>query len=1105
MKNNDLKSTIHNQSAKRILAPFTARAALAAAVCLLTACVARADVTIYSDTFARSGGLNGTQLGVAGGFTGTGGYGGNSSATWSAEGSIATDGSQANSPYGPARNAFLPFTPEAGHVYTFTLQLDTHGTDANWAAFGFVTASSPSLTAVFYDNVVIKPVAWMLQRADRTSVDYIDKGPGIVALKAIGNSAAGYNTLSWVLDTTAGLNAMTAQFYRGAVATGALITYTSNPGIKYIGFGGNQTAFSVSNLNLRLRTADAANSTVTANPTTIASDGISTSTITVTLKDASSNPAPGKTVTLASSRGAADTISAASGVSSASGVVTFTVKSSTSGPAIFTATDVTDSNLVISPSTATVTFEAGAVSAANSTVAADPSPVTANGSATSTITVTLKDIASTPIAGKTVTLASNRGATDTISAASGASDTNGVVTFTVTSTTVGAPVFTATDTTDSIVLASTATVTFTAGAVNAGTSTVAAAPTSVQADGSTTSTITVTLKDAYNNPVAGKTVTLVSSRVAEDTISAASGTSSVSGVVTFTVTSTTAGSSVFTATGDGVLLTPTATVTFGPSAAASTVAASPTSVTADGSTTSTITVTLKDAGNQPVTNKTVTLAKTSGPGTPVITTVSGTTDTNGVATFTVTSTTAGADVFTATDTTDGVTVTPTATVTFTAGAVSAGTSTVAASPTSVTADGVTPSTITVTLKDGNNNPVSGKTVSLAHTSGPGSPVITTNSNVTDASGHATFTVTSTTLAADVFTATDVTDGFDITLTATVTFMVDKTIYSDTFARSGGLNGTRLGVAGGFTGTGGYGGNSSATWSAEGSIATDGSQANSPYGPARNAFLPFTPEAGYVYTFTLQVDTHGNDGNWAAFGFVTASSPSSTAVFYQNVVNPFAWMLQRANRTSGDLIFQGPGTLGSSQNIGNSAAGYNTLSWVLDTTAGLNAMTAQFYRGAVATGTPFTYTSNPGIRYIGFGGDQTAFSVSNLSLTARPAAPAASYDTWAAAQTPPLTGGPSAVGPDGLPNLLVYALALKTDGTNGSPGTLTGNQLSFTKRPEAVANGDVTYAIEVSADLGVNDLWHTTTTGVTNNDSTISIDLSTLGGNTHFARLVVTQK
>ena len=54
-------------------------------------------------------------------------------------------------------------------------------------------------------------------------------------------------------------------------------------------------------------------------------------------------------------------------------------------------------------------------------------------------------------------------------------------------------------------------------------------------------------------------------------------------------------------------------------------------------------------------------------------------------------------------------------MTFTAGAVSTSQSTVVASPTSVTADGSTPSTITVTLNDANNNPVSGKTVTLAKT------------------------------------------------------------------------------------------------------------------------------------------------------------------------------------------------------------------------------------------------------------------------------------------------------------------------------------------------------------------------------------------------------
>ncbi len=101
-----------------------------------------------------------------------------------------------------------------------------------------------------------------------------------------------------------------------------------------------------------------------------------------------------------------------------------------------------------------------------------------------------------------------------------------------------------------------------AGAVNNGTSTVGASPASVPADGSTTSTVTVTLKDQFNNPVSGKSVTLSSSRGATDTISAASGPSDSSGIVTFTVKSSTEGTATFTAVGDSITITQTATVTF---------------------------------------------------------------------------------------------------------------------------------------------------------------------------------------------------------------------------------------------------------------------------------------------------------------------------------------------------------------------------------------------------------------------------------------------------------------------------------------------------------------------------------------------------------------
>ncbi|MEI6607171.1 MAG: autotransporter-associated beta strand repeat-containing protein, partial [Verrucomicrobiota bacterium] len=102
-------------------------------------------------------------------------------------------------------------------------------------------------------------------------------------------------------------------------------------------------------------------------------------------------------------------------------------------------------------------------------------------------------------------------------------------------------------------------------AVSAANSSVTPSSASVAADGAATTTISVTLMDANNNPVPGKTVNLVSSRPTQDTISAASGVSTAKGLVVFTVTSVTNGSSVFTAmdVSDGnLVLTPKATVAF---------------------------------------------------------------------------------------------------------------------------------------------------------------------------------------------------------------------------------------------------------------------------------------------------------------------------------------------------------------------------------------------------------------------------------------------------------------------------------------------------------------------------------------------------------------
>lgn len=321
-------------------------------------------------------------------------------------------------------------------------------------------------------------------------------------------------------------------------------------------------------------------------------------------------------------------------------------------------------------------------------------------------------------------------------------------------------------------------VTVAAAGVSVAQSTVSASPSSVAADGVAISTVTVTLKDTNGTPVSGKTVTLAKTLgPGSPVVSAASGPSNASGVVTFTVKSTTVGADVFAATDvtdSNLVITQKATVTFtatAATAAQSTVSASPNSVVADGVAISTVTVTLKDTNGTAVSGKTVTLAKTSGPGSPVISAASGPSNASGVVTFTVKSTTAGTDVFSATDVTDSnLVISQTATVTFTATAATAAQSTVSANPLSVIADGVAISTITVTLKDVNGNAVSGKSVTLAQTSGPGAPVISAASGPSDALGVVTFTVKSNTVGADVFTATDVTDGnVVVNQTATVTF------------------------------------------------------------------------------------------------------------------------------------------------------------------------------------------------------------------------------------------------------------------------------------------------------------------------------------------------
>lgn len=113
-------------------------------------------------------------------------------------------------------------------------------------------------------------------------------------------------------------------------------------------------------------------SLVTASPVSIAADGMATSTIIVTLRDGTGNPDSGKTITLASSRGAADLISPASGLSDADGIVTFTVKSLIASTAVFTATNTSDGTVLVQTAAVTFTAASDVVDISNATTPGEP-------------------------------------------------------------------------------------------------------------------------------------------------------------------------------------------------------------------------------------------------------------------------------------------------------------------------------------------------------------------------------------------------------------------------------------------------------------------------------------------------------------------------------------------------------------------------------------------------------------------------------------------------------------------------------------------------------------------------------------------------------------
>ncbi|MCB1131549.1 MAG: choice-of-anchor D domain-containing protein, partial [Verrucomicrobiae bacterium] len=241
----------------------------------------------------------------------------------------------------------------------------------------------------------------------------------------------------------------------------------------------------------------------------------------------------------------------------------------------------------------------------------------------------------------------------------------------------------------------------------------------------------------------------------------------------------------------------------------------------------------------------------------------------------------------------------------------------------------------------------------------------------------------------------------------------------------------------------------------------------------------TPESGGSINFT--------GGTAAIDTYARTDQGSNTAA---------DWTLYYS--TDGGSVWSSLGTLaGAATGTTNGTTGPIGLRWDLSS-IGSQAGPVQFILDPVSTGATNGVATQ---RSVGF---------DNLFITAGTVTPGTSsnFASWAAGFGIPNDPAYDGTDHDGIPALIEYALGLnpnvaETLADSFDPATRV---LSFAKGATAVANGDVSYVIETSTDLGVNDPWTPVPSydpPDINDSSTISYTLPA-GSGRLFARLVVSQ-
>src|SRR5471030_1493865 len=475
--------------------------------------------------------------------------------------------------------------------------------------------------------------------------------------------------------------------------------------------------------------ADAATATVSnvvASKSQALANGADTVTWTATVKDANQNPLNNMAVNW-SSDNASLKLSGSSSQTNSGGVATITATSVKTADAIMTAALTTPAG---SASASKVSYIADASTTQLSAVTADKTQSLANGTDLITLSTKVTDAQGNILANTDVNWSTNP-ATGTLSGSSTKTNAQGIATVTLSSTSVSDYIVTAST---NGVSAKSSSLVFAADAATAKISTLTADKTTGVVAGKDIVTLTATLLDANNHPVQGATVNW-SSDNASGIITPVSGVTNASGVVSATLTSTLAQSTVVTASAGSSQKTLPVEFIADASSAKVTIVADKTQVVANGTDAVTWSATVLDANNNPVNGASVDWSRDNANVTLAGSTSQ--TQANGTATMTGTSLKTGTAIATATLTEQQSSAQATA-VTYIADVSTAKFNLTVDRP-SVSADGQDFATYKATAMDANDNLITNTTVNWATTLNK----LTASSSVTDSSGVATVGISGT--------------------------------------------------------------------------------------------------------------------------------------------------------------------------------------------------------------------------------------------------------------------------------------------------------------------------------------------------------------------------